>query len=281
MPGLFFDYLIITLGENMAASDRAKRAIRGSIADPQGAEEVIDALIEDVQFSDHSVNNSRTKLGANRELVLRTDEVGKSAPAGDFVGGGTGNKPIAGILCFQKYAGVPLGQVKLKIDSDVEIRTDEATNPTTEDDLGISYNLMIDLHGDGGSELAIVTITRTLGAVGGPDKYGVPPGAGASVTDFDIKAPANQMYVVLNLPSYTGPLSWPSNPITLENILVGGPDYSHGYPNAKLFSGQSTDGGHPRYEHMAALTAQIGGSGNDKRSNTAITRLVVNGKKII
>lgn len=262
----------------MAASDRAKRAIRGSIADPQGAEEVIDALIEDVQFSDHSINNSRTKLGANRELVLKTDELGKTALVGGFVGSGTGNKPIAGILSFQENSGVRLDKVQLKINSEVEIRTDENLD-ADEQDLGVSYNIMIDLHGDGGSELAIITLTRTLGTAG-VDKYGR-AGADASCTDFDIKSPDNQMYAVTNLPSYTGATAWNANPITLQNILVGGPDYSQGYPNARIYSGQSTDGGHPRYERMAALTAQIGGSGNAKRSHTAITKLIVNGKKII
>lgn len=222
------------------------------------------------RFVDHSVNHAFARVD-NGELMFQCDKA--SNVAGNFNGGGAGNKPILGIL---GYDGLPVSKFPV-IASEAILRTKDTGDDADEDQLGISYNAIIDLH-IAGSELVVAVMTKTLG--GAVDKYSN-TGAAASLTEFDIAT--DEFYIVGNLPSYTGGLSWFSNPITLDTLLNGdGGDHPTGYPNAHLGTCTadeliSTDGGHPAGTKMAAIQAQIGGSGNALKSITAITELTFDG----
>ena len=260
----------------MSVSKRTKRAIVGSIADSVGAKDVVELLdsIDLFQVEDHSVNQAHARI-MNGELILHANKASNST--GNFNGGGAGNKPIASIY---GYEGKHVSKFPV-ISSEVELRTKETVDDADQDKLGVSYNAIIDINNDG-SEMIVITVTNTLG--GAVDKYSE-SGASASMTDYDIST--GVFYVVGNLPTYTGGLSWFSNPITLDTLLNGdGGDQPTGYPDATFGTCMpnelvSTDGGHPAGVKMAAIQVQIGGSGNSLLSVTAITELSLDGKKVI
>lgn len=219
-------------------------------------------------FADHSVNQSKTKLGIDGELVFIADKKNTGQVAGNFNGGGSGNKPIVGIKAAQSLVGKKLSEIDLVISQDVELRTEETSGDGDEDRLGVSYNLLVDLEGNGNeADYRVIDITNTLN--GFTDKWGE-TGASASVDDFNIKD--DVFWIVLGLSG--SDFSWTSTQYTLSDVTTP-------HPNATVISVVSWDGGHPAGEKMAALTAQTGGSGNSLRMATAITRLEINGKKLI
>lgn len=233
-----------------------------------------------ITLEDHSVNQARMRVGVGDELILECDKEGFTG-SGNFVGGGSGNKPIAGIHGLG-LDGHLLSTAVLIIDEDVEIRTVETAVDADQDELGISYNLLIDLLGLGDTaDYKVIVITNTNS--GAPDFYGKINKA-ASITTFDIQT--DNMYVVGGLPGDVGAPSWFTDPISLATITdPGGNGGTHpvGFPNATILSccSVSVDGGHPAGTKMAALQAQMGGSGNNLRCVTAITRLVINGNTLI
>jgi hypothetical protein len=229
-------------------------------------------------FVDHSVNLAKTFIDHEGSLVLESSYANPSL-AGNFNGGGTGSKPIASIGGFD---GLPLSGFPV-IDSEVELRTDETVTDPEEDALGVSYNCLVDLaaSGVGFGPFIVCSITATLNGV--VDKY-AETGASASITDFNINTVTvadKLLYVVGNLPNYTGALAWAANPIDLATIISGGVDYTGSYPDAVLVSMISQDGGHPAGTKLAAIQAQLGDSGNDYRVVTAITELSLDGVQLL
>lgn len=253
------------------------------------------------QIFDLSVNRSRVYVNHLEELVLLAEKC-TTNDSGNFNGGGTGNKPIAGLVGFE---GLSLSDFPT-LDLEVSLRTEDTGTDADETQNGVSFNALLDLSGTGAGPIAVVVITNTLNAV--VDKYGKTSSA-ASITDFDINAYSdsgtvptmeNVFYIVgsptlqAGLPSYnlgssSGGDAWHKNPLNLDAILYGttmpvtGATFSTGYPNAKLVSAMpsqliSTDGGHPAGTLLSALTAQTGGSGNTLRSVTAITELAIDGE---
>lgn len=261
------------------------------------------------KFADQSVNQSMTKLGIDDELVFLTDKRNTAQVAGNFNGGGTGNKAIAGIKLYQSVVGKNLADLdfQLAIEQEVELRSKDDAD---EKKIGVSYNLLIDLQGNGNvADYKVLNITNSLNGV--IDKWGE-TGASASVDEFNIqrfevlpgyvsgekaKFLKNHFYVVGGLASYVVGTnlrtqsivdnSWPGIPVNLDVLLNGGTmpltgaQFSFGYPNAKVISVISFDGGHPAAEKMAALSAQVGDSSTNLRVITAVTSLKINSQKII
>jgi hypothetical protein len=267
MPTLFF----CLKGDKMAKlSERTKMELRGSIKDPQAAEEVIKNLENDLkedQLLDFSVNDAKTYIDHEGSLILQANKKHTGQVSGNFNGSGSGNKPICGLTGLN-FEGIRLSKLDFRVESDVEIRTDDAD--ADQQELGISYNILIDSQGNGDiNDLIVLNPTFTLNGV--VDKYGE-SGASASLTDFDIRT-LDQIYVVgVLLPGDSG--AWFDNPHTLDEILAE-------YPNAVLTSVISTDGGHPAGIKLPAIMMQIGGSGNSLKAVTAITNLKINGIKIV
>lgn len=236
--------------------------------------------VQSTTFFDFCVNRARVYVNASGHLVLESSVAANSA--GNFNGGGTGNKPIVGV---DRSSGIPIAQLP-RLLAEVALRTT--------DKLGLSYNVFVDLAGDGNGPFVVVDLTSTLNSV--VDKYGE-TGAAASLTDFDITNFAllgdttgnafvsggqslnNAFYVVNNLPTYGGALAWFSNPVNLDILLNGGvmpltgEIFVGGFPNAKLVATGyvSDDGGMPKGTPVTPITLQIGGSSNNLRVVTEIT----------
>jgi hypothetical protein len=254
------------------------------------------AVLVGAASNDASVNQAKTFINHKGELIFQTDKKNTGQVAGNFNGGGTGNKPIALLPGFE---GVSMANFPV-IGGNVELRT---TDDADEKKLGVSYNGIIDLAGDGNGPFVVMVITNTLSAGGGDAPNGE-SGASASIHDFDINqysddgsAPGmkNEFFIVLNLPgtgtgnaSPGGNPSWPGNPINLDILLNGGTmpvtgrTFDPAYPNAKLVACNTEDlladdGGHPAGRLLAGLMAQAGDSANSLRSVTALTQLTLNG----
>lgn len=254
-------------------------------------------------FFDFSVNSARTYLNQHGHLLLESSvgpltASGVPSPnqAGNYNGGGRGNKAIAGV---DRAGGVAVSLLP-------RLQAEVVHNAT--DELGLSYNIFVDLQGNGDpADVVVLDPTSTLNGV--TDKYGK-SGAAASITDFDITDFAllpnttgnayvsggqslnNAFYVIGNLPSYGGALAWFDNPVNLDILLNGGTMpltgevFVGGFPNAVLVSCAApdlsgaaicvqTDGGMPKGTPVTAITLQIGGSGNNLRVVTEITDLTV------
>jgi hypothetical protein len=247
---------------------------------------------------DMSVNMARTNYNWAGELTFVADKKNTSQVSGNFNGGGTGNKPIRGI---PGYEGVAISNFPV-IDLEAELRT---ADDSDEQKLGISFNAIVDLEGSGTGPFVIMVVTNTLNSR--IDKYGE-SGASASLTDFDISnyndggtlaTMDNVFYIVGNLPgsgtgnaSPGGNPSWTSNPVNLDVFINGGAMPITGlvnsdpYPNAVICDAFgddciSTDGGHPVGIKLTGITVQTGGSGNSKRSVTAITQMAFDGTELV
>lgn len=234
-------------------------------------EQFLGGLEEQAQILvDHSVNHAFVKM-QNKELIFQANKATNTA--GNFNGGGTGNKPICSIF---GYEDLPLAQLPV-IKCETEIRTKATGTDADETQLGVSFNILVDLLGDG-SIVKVITATNTLG--GAFDKYGN-TGAKASKTDFDINN--DTFHVVGNLPNYTGALPWTSNAISINTLLNGDGDveYTGSYPDAKIVSVVSSDGGHPSGVKLAGLSAQVGDSGTALKAVTAMSELTIGDKRIV
>lgn len=247
------------------------------------------------RFSDFSVNAARAYTNQDDHLVLESSISTNSA--GNFNGGGTGNKPIVGVRPVTvQLEDIPVADFP-RLQLEVLIHTT--------DERGVSYNAFVDLVGNGNpADIVVVVITSTLNGV--VDKYGRTSGA-ATITDFDISSFAvrtdtqgnafvsggqsldNAFYVVGNLPSYTGALPWFSNPVNLDILLSGGvmpltgEVFVGGFPDAVLVgSGYvATDGGLPNGTPVTPLVAQIADSGNNLRLVTEITDWILGAEVLI
>jgi len=248
---------------------------------------------------DFSVNSARAYVNMHGHILLESSIQTNSA--GNFNGGGTGNKPIGGV---DLLGGLPFNQLP-RLLAEVKINTT--------DELGLSYNIFVDLLGNGDpADVAVIDVTNTLNSV--VDKY-AKSGAEASVTDFDvnqftINAPGssiadmdNVFYIVgmgggPTSAFYTGGTVWFENPINLAifesggTMPVTGESFSGGFPNAKLvacaapdLSGAAicipTDGGMPHGTPVTPITLQIGGSSNNARVVTEITELKIGDEVIV
>lgn len=246
-------------------------------------------------FFDFSVNAARMYKNQAGHLVLESSVQTNSV--GNYNGGGTGNKPIAGLKPrFTDLENLPVADLP-RLWAEVAIHTPDMC--------GLSYNAFLDLEGGGDpGDVVVVVVTSTLGGV--TDKYGR-SGSAASITDFDIGAFAvrsgttgntrvvagqslnNGFYVVGNLPSYGGALPWTSNPVSLDVLLSGGTmpltgeTFVGGFPNAEFVGAGyvSLDGGMPKGTPVTPLTAQIGDSANNRRVVTEITSLVVGDEVLV
>jgi len=289
-------------GSQSMKSERGLSALTAEFEDVRDSLDAAFALVQrDILygaslFSDLSVNHARAFINHDMELVLIADKA--TNVAGNFNGGGTGNKPICGLA---GYEGKAIADFPV-IDLEAEIRTLDSDPDQME--LGISFNALVDLSGTGVGPNVVMVVTRTLGTGwASPDKYGK-TGAAASITEFDIGAYSdsgttgtlvNSFYIVGQLPSYSGSLTtnqWNLNPINLDILLNGGTmpvtgePFTGGYPNAKLVTCDgnqciSTDGGLPAAVKMSSIFAQCGGSGNALRSVTAITQLSLDNVQIL
>jgi hypothetical protein len=249
---------------------------------------------------DLSVNMAKAYINSHSELILECDKKHTGQVSGNFNGGGSGNKPL---FMLPGYEGRAMADFPV-LDLLTELRT---IDDTDEQKLGVSFNALIDLAGDGSAGIAVMVITNTLSA-GGGDAPGGEVGASASIHTFDIGAYSdsgttasmiNEFFIVGNLPGTGtgnaapgGNPSWTSNPINLDILLNGGTmpvtgnTFSPAYPSAKLvacMTGEciSDDGGLPVGARLNALWAQLGGSGNAKRAVTAITSFLVDGESIL
>lgn len=233
---------------------------------------------------DYSVNNATIFKDHEDSLILEANKF--TNEQGNFNGGGAGSKAIAGL---RGWDGLPISSLPV-IEADVEIRTDNGDADEVE--LGLSFNVLIDLQGNGDpADIVVGVISNTLNGV--VDVYGK-TSAAASVTTFDINSfdegagnnisdMSNIFYIVGNLPSHTGSANWFANPINLDILINGGTmpvtgeTFSGGFPNAKTISAVSQDGGHPAGTKLTSIIAQIGDSSTDKRAVTAIKQLNVGG----
>ena len=254
-------------------------------------------------FIDHSVNEAWVKPSVGGGIEFIANKLNTGQVAGNFNGGGIGNKPIAGIPGFE---GLHISELPV-IDSEVHICTDSDAD---EERYGVYYNVLLDLGGTGVGPYAVMSIAQTLG--GRIDKYGE-TGAPASVTDFDIndfqvldpspggvdyqnKFNPNYFFIVGNLFTYQAGTnrindSWTSNPIKLDILLNGGTMdntnavFVGGFPNCKIHSmicpPEISDGGHPAGIKLAGLMAGIGDSATVKRSVTYMSELYLNGVKYL
>lgn len=252
---------------------------------------------------DYSVNSAKVYFDHDGSLIFHADKRNTSQPSGNFNGGGSGNKPMCGIVGFD---GLHISKLA-KILAETEIRT---ANDADENQQGLSFNVLIDLLGLGNiADLKILNITNTLNLV--TDKYGN-QGAKASVTEFDInafevlpnyttgeKAPylKNHFYIVGGLSTYVNGTnfrtastidnSWPGIPMSLDVLLNGGTmpltgaQFTSGYPNCKMIGIISNDGGHPAGVKLPSLIAQIGGSGQALKAITAVTELSIGGINLL
>lgn len=215
--------------------------------------------LQNVQnLRDISVNRAKVNLDEDSNAVLQTDPI--SNPSGTFNGGGTGNKPILGIPGFEDRA---LKNFPFINTGNVELR---------EGSLGLSFNALIDLNGDG-SNVVVMVITETL-KEGQDGSY--------SVDTFDIMD--DVFYIVGNPPNYTGSEGWFANEVTYDNLVNGdGSDYDGGFPDAQLIPEAQihSDGGLPAGIKMPAVWAQIGGSSNESRTVTDVDSIKMDGKEIL
>jgi len=151
---------------------------------------------------DFSVNQSKIFVDHLGHLILECDKKNTGAVAGNFNGGGSGNKPLAGIAGYEGtlFSDFPV------IALEASLRTEETVDDADEDQLGVSFNAMIRDPAHDATYVAVITNTLN----GRTDKYGE-VGASASLTDFDISAFinggtlatfANVFFIVGNAPNY-------------------------------------------------------------------------------
>lgn len=273
------------------------------------------SFIEQVlpKFFDVSVNMGKTYFNYKSQLVLETPKRNTGQVAGNFFGGGTGNKPMFGIVGWE---GKHITELP-KLMADVEIWTRATVTDADERQDGLSFNVLIDLNGNNNpADFKVMSITAALNAV--TDTYGK-FGLSASITDFDIgafeqlavarqngnppaayssgeKAPflKNHFYIVGGLSTYvigtnvrnhsTIDNTWPGIPMSLDVLLNGGTmpmtgaQFTSGYPNCKLVGGVvSFDGGHPAQIKLPSILGQIGDSSLALRSITCVKTLTIDG----
>ncbi|TAL40470.1 MAG: hypothetical protein EPN91_13145 [Salinibacterium sp.] len=302
----------------MLLTPAAQRRLKVAINDPSVYDEVVASLDNADQyalFKDYSVNGAKAWMNQLGRLILESNI--RTNTAGNFNGGGTGNKPIAG-LNLPELDGLPIAELP-RLQASVALNT-SAVAPKGQ--RGLSYNVFVDLEGNGNpADVVIMDITATLNAALDNGLSGV----AASVTDFDIAAfasglppgtgrsyntgPAgvdamdNAFYIIYAaVPAppvstfYTGgpgyPVAWPNNPINLDMILNGGVMPTTGQvfaakPNARLVGAGAlsnyiaTDGGMPAGIPVTPVTLQIGDSSLSLRCVSELTRFIVGSKTLI
>ena len=279
-------------------SDKIKRTSSpGSISTSLDRVDLKLKLGDDPRLIDHSVNAARVYIDQDFSLVMESSI--RTNQAGNFNGGGTGSKPMASLLGYSNISVSDLPAILAEIEH----------RAITE--RGLSFNILLDLQGQGNpADYKIMSVTNTLNGV--VDKYSK-TGSAASVTDFDInsfsvipgyvsgekaKFLKNHFYIIGGLPdSYvigtnfrTGSIvdnSWPGIPMSLDVLLNGGTmpltgaQFSIGYPNCKVISTVSLDGGHPRGSKLGSIIAQFGDSSNNVRAVTAVTSLKLDGVELL
>lgn len=264
------------------------------------------------KFYDYSVNDAKVSLNHEGSLVFATNKKSTGQVAGNFQGGGVGNKPIAGLTGFDNIAISFLPHILAQ----VQILTRPTATDADERQDGLSFNVLLDLQGNGNvADFKVMSITNTLNAC--TDAYGL-FGLPASVTDFNIndfqvlatarqsggvdaayasgeKAPflKNHFYIVGGIPSYVTNTNyrtsttidnvWTGIPMNLDMLLNGGimpmtgAQFSSGFPNCKIISAIAFDGGHPARLKLTGILAQIGDSSTALHSVTAVTALSLGG----
>lgn len=255
-------------------------------------------------FVDYSVNGARTYQNQDKHLILESNI--RTNTAGNFVGGGVGNKPIAG-LNLPELDGLPIAQLP-RLRATVRLNTSSVAPKGIR---GLSYNVFVDLQGNGNpADVGVMSVTSTLNGV--VDALGK-TGAEASMNDFDIGAFAtradllgnawtgggqsmdNAFYVVNGVPG--GPVGtgglWTGIPMSLDVLLNGGimpltgAVFATPFPNAKLVgvgalaNYVSTDGGMPAGTPVVPVTLQIGDSSLNLRGVTEVTSFTVGSQVLI
>lgn len=255
---------------------------------------------------DFSVNQSKTYINPDNYLILQAEKKNTGQVAGNFFGGGTGNKPICGI---KGYENIPISLLPIIL-ADIELWSRPTGTDADETQHGLAFNVLIDLLGTGVSaNYKVISITNTLNSY--VDIYSR-TGISASVTSFNIndfqvisgyssgeKTPffRNYFYIVGGLTNYVANTNfrtnaiidntWPGIPMNLDILLNGGTmpltgaQFTGGYPNCKIIGVTAFDGGHPANLKLTGLMAQIGDSSLALRTVTAVKSLTVGGSNVL
>lgn len=255
---------------------------------------------------DLSVNQSKTYINADNYLILQAEKKNTGQVAGNFQGGGTGNKPICGI---KGYENLPISLLPIIL-ADIELWSRPTGTDADETQHGLSFNVLIDLLGTGvAANYKVISISNTLNSY--VDIYSR-SGISASVTTFNIndfqvipgyvsgeKTPffRNYFYIVGGLSNYITNTNfrtdsiidntWTGIPMNLSVLINGGAmpltgaQFTVGYPNCKIIGVTAFDGGHPANLKLSGLMAQIGDSSLALRTVTAVKKLTVGGANVL
>ncbi len=215
---------------------------------------------------DHSVNKAHVDSYASASPTLRSST--GTNDSGAFNGGGTGNKPILGVIGFD---GMKFNElVSLSFDW-----TDLTPLPATLERLPY-FNLVTDIKGDG-SSFRIVNISASLPPATDND-FAITQ-IGADRWRYEWSAASNYVQIVGGPPA--GP---PVPPVPVVNNgplwsqqAFAWPDIVAAYPDGFFSDVDSLDRGMPAGVVTRAFLVALGGSSNARQSSIRLDSILVNG----
>lgn len=209
---------------------------------------------------DHSVNRAYGKKNAEGKIDLICEPFTGNV-AGNFNGGGTGNKAMLGLPAYNSMALGALSSLEMNYHLFAGIEYDTVFQWQV--DLANDGNFKVFLIGGFTNAAAESTADQTTDGVGNYrlawDKniHNVLVVGGVTGVEPKVKATATST-------------AWWELAYSIADILAV-------YPNAIIKKGVNLDGGLPAKEYMSAIWLQKGGSGTTTREHSRISDVKING----
>lgn len=247
-------------------SNNAKRRLVVALTSEEAGLEVansIDGIDNNISIVDQSVNNGSAKVDNIGQLIVRTQQITNTA--GNFNGGGTGNKVLGGFAGFNNVLLKNFPSISYDFYSVDALHANSGAY--------CYFNALMDLNGNGSDVRVIVfcfnnaspsliTCTRVVNVDG-------------TISISFNKSVNTVMSVGATIAGVAPVVGTDLDPFTARRYLL--PDIAAVYPNARLIDAVHTDGGLPKYVKCKALMFTLSDSSTNAQLYAEVYNLKING----